>query len=322
MNLIYPNKIENIYRIFKENYNFDINDFYINIIDVNKFDKLRKLLLIEENLLFNWSFFNDYIDKCDKCYNIRYKNIKLFVIMVGEIDEKTKNHLCKSLYRTYLTAKLYNIEKSFNYYLILNPAKRKLPSKNVQIDVKNINGGFTYISSNNIYILRQEDYDKVMLHELIHHHNLIHNEKWKKSNIDKLKDICNIGKQTILIPNESIIETYACILNTIFYSIEDKKSFKMLLKKDREHNLLLSYKILKKQGNNKWYENTHSYCYIIFKTIFYNYFDNFLEIYKYNNDDDITEFIILYFSKLKKIIHNKKYNKVDNSLKQTIYKSI
>jgi len=90
MNLIYPNKIENIYRIFKENYNFDINDFYINIINVNKFDKLRKLLLIEENLLFNWSFFNDYIDKCDKCYNIRYKNIKLFVIMVGEIDEKLK----------------------------------------------------------------------------------------------------------------------------------------------------------------------------------------------------------------------------------------
>jgi len=322
MNLIYPKKIENIYKIFKQNYNFDINDCNIKIIGVNKFDKLRKLLLIEENSLFNWSFFNDYIDKCNKCYNICYKGINLFIIMVGEIDEKTKRHFCKSLYRAYLTAKLYNIKKSFNYYLILNPAKRKLPSKNVQIDVKNINGGFTYINSNNIYILRQEDYDKVMLHELIHHHHLIHNEKWRQSNINKLKDFCNIGEQTILIPNESIIETYACILNTVFYSIEDNKSFKMLLKKDREHNLLLSYKIFKKQGNNKWYENTHSYCYIIFKTIFYNYFDNFLEIYKYNNDDDITDFIISHFLKLKEQIRKKKYNIVDKSLKQTIYKSI
>jgi len=322
MNLIYPKKIENIYKIFKQNYNFDINDFNIKIIDVNKFDKLRKLLLIQENFLFNWSFFNDYIDKCNKCYNICYKDINLFIIMVGEIDEKTKKHFCKSLYRAYLTAKLYNIKKSFNYYLILNPAKRKLPNKNVQIDVKNINGGFTYINSNNIYILRQEDYEKVMLHELIHHHHLIHNENWRQSNINKLKDFCNIGEQTILIPNESIIETYACILNTVFYSIEDNKSFKMLLKKDREHNLLLSYKIFKKQGNNKWYENTHSYCYIIFKTIFYNYFDNFLEIYKYNNDGDITDFIISHFLKLKEKIRKKKYDIVDKSLKQTIYKSI
>jgi len=322
MNLIYPIKIENIYKIFRQNYNFDIKDCNIKLIDIKEFDKVRKILLIEEDLFFNWSYFNDYIDKCDKCYNICYKDINLFVIMVGKMDKKTKIHLCKSLYRAYLTAKLYDIKKSFNYYLILNPSKRKLPKKNIQIDVKNINGGFTYINGNDIYILRKEDYDKVMLHELIHHNDLINNTKWRMSNINKLKELCNIGKETILIPNEAIVETYACIINTIFYSIEYKKNFKLLLKDDRDHNLLLSHKILKKQGKNKWNENTHSYCYIILKTIFYIYFDNFLKIYKYNNDNEITEFIHKYFFKLKEKIRKKKYNIVNKSLKQTIYNTI
>jgi hypothetical protein len=201
----------------------------------------------------------------------------------------------------------------------MNPQKRYLPSKKDDlIDVKNINGGFTFINKNNIYIIRKEDYNKVIIHELLHHNILIHKTDWLDKNITRLKEHFNIDNNMLLIPNEAIIETYACVLNTIFYSIETETSLKKNLKKDQEHSIYLAKKILDKQGDNKWNEKTHSYCYIIFKTILYVYFNKFLKIYKYNNDIEITDFLIKYshniYNKISKIS-----NISNNSLKQTIY---
>jgi hypothetical protein len=95
--------------------------------------------------------------------------------------------------------------------------KRKLPNKKGDsIGAININGGFTYLNSNNVYIVRKEDYEKVILHELLHHHD-IHFEGWTNANIKRIKNMCGIADEQLLIPNEAIIETYAIILNVIFY---------------------------------------------------------------------------------------------------------
>jgi hypothetical protein len=153
----------------------------------------------------------------------------------------------------------------------MNPKKRYMPAKKDElIDVININGGFTYTNKNNIYIIRKEDYNKVILHELLHHNIFIHKDEWKEANIKRLKEHFNIHNKMILIPNEAIIETYACILNTIFYSIETGTSLKDNLKKDQEYSIYIAKKILERQGKKKWIEKTHSYCYIVFKTILFN----------------------------------------------------
>jgi hypothetical protein len=123
----------------------------------------------------------------------------------------------------------------------------------------------------------------------------------------------------LLIPNEAIIETYACVLNTIFYSIETGSSLKENLKKDQLHSITLAKKILDKQHGEKWVEKTHSYCYVVFKTILYVYFNKFLKIYKYHNDTEITDFLIKYYAFIRKktaLIRNERKN---NKLKQTIY---
>jgi hypothetical protein len=164
------------------------------------------------------------------------------------------------------------------------------------IDVVNINGGYTYINKNNIYIIREEDYGKVIIHELLHHNTTIHYQEWEASNIRRLKEHFKIRKEMLLIPNEAIVETYACILNTIFYSIETEtagtKGLNDNLKRDQEHSLLLLKKIIDKQGDGLWDEKTHSFCYIVFKTILYVYFNRFLKIYRYRNDTVITDFLI------------------------------
>jgi len=205
----------------------------------------------------------------------------------------------------------------------MNPLKRFMPSKKEEvIDAVNINGGYTYINKNNIYIIREEDYEKVIIHELLHHNTLIHQEDWEAQNIKRLKEHFKIDKNMLLIPNEAIIETFACILNTVYHSIETGTSFNENLKRDQEHSVILAKKILDKQNGELWNEKTHSYCYIVFKTIFYVYFNDFLKIYKYKNDTGMTDFLIKYSQKLyrriKKIKQIKKI-RMNNKLKQTVY---
>jgi hypothetical protein len=313
-----------IYKIIKANYDFVKNDFKIIKTDPSVFNNFNKELLESSNKYLNYEFAYKYLEKCNHCYHITYKEINMYIIMRNKITNKQKFQIFKNLYRVYLISKIYNISKwnsyIFNYYIIMNPQKRCMPSKKDDlIDVKNINGGFTYINENDIYIIREEDYEKVIIHELLHHNILIHKTDWKKENIKRLKEHFNIHNNMLLIPNEAIIETFACVLNTIFYSIESGSSLQDNLKKDQVHSINLAKKILDKQEGNKWQEKTHSYCYIVFKTILYVYFNKFLKIYKYNNDNEITDFLIKYshniYNKIKRI-DDKRGN---NKLKQTIY---
>ena len=317
--------IYDIYKIIKTNYDFIINDFKIIKVSPSIFNNFNKELLESSNNYLNYNFAHKYLEKCNYCYHITYKEINMYIIMQNKIANKQKTQIFKNLYRVYLISKIYNISKwnsyIFNYYIIMNPQKRCMPSKKEDlIDVENINGGFTYTNKNDIFIIRKEDYNKVIIHELLHHNFFIHKTDWYNENIKRLKEHFNIHNNMLLIPNEAIIETFACILNTIFYSIETGTSIKNNLKKDQEHSIYLAKKILDKQGSKKWEEKTHSYCYIVFKTILYVYFNKFLKIYKYNNDTEITDFLIKYshniYMKINKI---KNIKKINNKLKQTIY---
>ena len=319
-----------IYKVIKANYKFDIdigkfNEFKIIETDLSIFNDFNRELLESSDKYLNYAFAYKYLQKCNYCYHITYKELNMYIIMRHKITKKEKLQVFKNIYRVHLISKIYNISKwdnyIFNFYIIMNPLKRCLPSKkNDLIDVKNINGGFTYINRNDIYIIRKEDYNKVIIHELLHHNILIHKQDWLESNIKRLQEHFNIHKSMLLIPNEAIIETYACVLNTIFYSIETGTSLKNNFKKDQEHSIQLAKKILEKQGGQEWNEKTHSYCYIVFKTILYVYFNNFLKIYKYNNDTAITDFLIKYSHRIyKRIRYAHKARDIGNKLKQTIY---
>ena len=309
-----------LYDLIKKYYNFNYNEFNIHKISLDKFDNFK--ILLYNDSYFDWSFCIKYANNCKYAYFINYKDINFYILNNIQISQKIKIHLYKCVYRTFLIKNLYNIKHGqyINFYIILNPLKRKLPNKKTEIiNAKNINGGFTYINTNNIYIVRKEDYEKVIIHELLHHNNFIHYDNWNISNIKILKTIFRIEKTQIFIPNEPIVETFAIILNVILFSIENNISFKKILIKDRKHNLIIAKKIIDKQENNLWSEKTHSYCYIVIRAVFYLYFKEFVKIYKGNNDNDITNFIIKYIPNiLNKINKIPNYN-INNNLKQTIF---
>jgi hypothetical protein len=321
--------IYSIYKIIKAHYNFNakmLDDFKIAEAPLSVFDDFNRDLKDTSRNSFNFGFAHDYIRKCNRCYHITYKGLNMYIILDYKITSQMKRQLFRNIYRVYLVSQIYQISKwgdyMFNYYVIMNPLKRRLPTKRGQIiDAVNINGGYTYTNKNNIYIIRKEDYNKVIIHELLHHNTLIHKEGWNEANIKRLKTHFKIHPTMLLIPNEAIIETFACILNTVFYSIETGTRLRDNFKRDQEHSINLTRKILDKQGDQLWDEKTHSYCYIVLKTILYVYFNEFLKIYKYHNDTEITDFLIKNSHKIYKRASGlkPKVAKRNNRLKQTIY---
>jgi len=314
-----------LYKTIKENYKFNRAECYISkiSIDDNTFDNFRHLLNKDKSAYFDWNFCKKYMNTCKFAYHIAYKNINFFILYHKNITAKCKYNLFNCIYRVYLVNHLYNIKpyEYINYYILLNPLKRRLPNKKTDIvRTEHINGGFTYINSNNIYIVRKEDYEKVALHELLHHCHRIHNENWKIKNINILKNLCKIDEAQAFVPNEAIIETYAILLNVIFKSIENDLPFKAILAKDREHSLIIAKKIIDKQDNQLWRENSHSYCYIVLRAVFYIYFKEFVKSYGISrDDDDITLFICKYFPKIISKLEKIKDIKKGNSIKQTIF---
>lgn len=245
-----------------------------------------------------------YLKNVIKVLIINYNNISFKVYYINEYDICI-SHLKKLIKRCVIISILNNINKNITINIILSPYKRFMPPINDNISYENINGGFTDTSSSTIFITRKEDFSKVVIHEVIHHCKNIDNPNWYIINILKLKNHFNISSNTLLIPNEAIVELFAIIYNSIFISIEYNIDLQYILNIEKQYALYLYHKIINKQGTKRWIENTNSYCYIVFKTIFLYYYNDIDNL----NVNYLTNFLIINSKKLNNIIINKKFTK-------------
>jgi|LakMenE01Jun11ns_1017448.scaffolds.fasta_scaffold9937670_5 hypothetical protein len=265
---------------------------------------------LKENFKGNYAIKEviDYIDLIDSNYSYKFNNIKCFVYYSKIKTKINKNKIKKIIKRGYIIS---NKSKEYIIHLILSPAK-KLIEFNKILTAKNINSGFTFINRNEIFIFREEEYPKVILHELIHHDKLIHNDDFKIENKEKLMNHFGITKDTILILNEAIIEFWATLIQIAFVSCEYKLNYLELFKLELKYSLLKTYQILKLKEtyeNKLWCDKCNIYSYIIFKTILLLNINDFIKIYTYPyNDTIITNFLIIHSAflndLLKKQINN------------------
>ena len=249
-----------------------------------------------------------YAKSCNQYLKISYGPITLHFIYIDTLHESIYKVL-RTLKYCNMLHKQFNMTKSYNIYITCSPFKRFIPAKG-PINTCHINGGFTSHNDNNIFIIRQEEYAKVILHEMLHHVKQIHNDNWSLSNILKLKYAFNIDNKTTLVPNEAVVELWATISYLNFLSKEYNISFKTLLKTELQYSLYQSKKLLKKQDNKPWFEYTNAFCYIIFKTILLDaYIKNKLPP---NNPNEITEYLITHKDVIKK---PKKTDRFDKGLR-------
>ena len=103
--------------------------------------------------------------------------------------------------------------------IFLIDIKKKFPSKRmVKLDVENVNSGFTSFMSDgvkHIITFRDEEKDKIVVHELIHFFYL----DFHSLNCD-LSKIVNVKPTLEFIPNESYTELMTIIFHTALISIE------------------------------------------------------------------------------------------------------
>lgn len=297
ISLYYPNDEPNIYNDDNIPYDFLLNEYNGNFVIKNT---------------------NQYIKNIKKYIILEYSNLISLNVYYQNDNDINLYHLIKIIKRCYCIIKIYKLSKKINIHILMSPIKRYFP-KNMTVDCNNINGGFTNINSNNIYILRKEEYGKVILHELIHHVDKLNNYSWDIKNLNKLKDKFNISKDTILAPNEALTELWAISFQLLFINYEYKIPFDLLLEIEIDRSLYLSYKLKKIQSNNYWKEKTNSFCYIIFKTILLYNFKKLLFDYKFPyNIDMITNFLIdnYTFPIIKK--NNNKFIS-NNSMRMTVF---
>jgi hypothetical protein len=268
---------------------YQIKELDIMLIKPMVLSKLQEMRFCPSKIL-------QYAKSCNQYLQISYGPITLHYLYIDKLHESIYKIL-RTLKYCLLIHKNFNMTKNFDIYIVYSPFKRYIQSKG-PVDTIHINGGFTSHNDNDIFIIRCEEYTKVILHEMLHHVKKIHNDNWSLSNILKLKNTFNIDSKTTLIPNEAVVELWATISYLSFLSKEYNISFKTLLKIELQYSLYQSKKLLKKQNNKPWFEYSNAYCYIIFKTILFDaYIKNKLPA---NNPNVITEYLIAHKDVIKK----------------------
>lgn len=289
MSLYNAKSADEFYRIIKSNYkyyNMDVDNMSYNINTIIKH-------LLEETMsstqFLDYSFATDYIKLCKYYYKITCNNCIFNII---SIVRPNINDIRKNINDVMNIKNLYNIQKPLTYYISLNTAKRYFAKKGEVMQAKHINGGFTNPYSNKIYIVRKQEYAKVMLHELLHHCRHINKYDWHPTFLARLKNHFNIHKECKFYPNEAVVETLAHLIYVCLSAMHRRMSFKMLLKKEKEYSCALAHRIIKMQNNKTWYEETNTYCYVILKSIFLCNFDRFIIVMK--NEKHLTNLLLKY----------------------------
>jgi len=224
----------------------------------------------------------EYISSCryhTTVYNSLPNNIKgpvtinVFTEKVADLPPILLLH--RVFKRIVATISILSIHKNkrFVFWLVPCDKNRWFPKSGV-VKPQHINGGFTYITNDstetvNIFIYRLEEFPKVMLHETIHHSSKDFHGLIQENDVRRLKQLCRIHNDTVFLPNEAIVETWAIIMQLSFLSVEYDISYVKLLDKekvwsDKQAKRMLTYQY---RGNDTlWKEETNSYCYIVLKS--------------------------------------------------------
>ena len=157
-------------------------------------------------------------------------------------------------------------------YLILTLLKKIPPvSNNNIVGVKNVNSGYTDFITNQILVWREEEFEKVIFHEMIHYMDL---------------DVRNMAFDDNQLPHdiegpksyyEAFTDFWGNLYHLIYLSIITKKSVDSLFQ--------IEYQFMKNQANlfnnifklNDWSnkkivkQNTPAFTYYILKYLIFNY---------------------------------------------------
>jgi len=233
-------------------------------------------------------------------FSIGDRKFQVNIISFQKINKKTIESYIRYIYIWFFIASAFSTEKhcsqTLRIFIYMTPFKKMLPNRlGSPIDEINVNTGFTFTCklANEIYVYREEEWFKVLIHETFHSFHM------DFSAIEQNGDATILGYfrglDIDLRLYESYTEMWAEIIHTMFYGFGGKvgirtlaDAFKRNILKERKHSLStansvldhygLSYRTIAKGGNMRIYkENTPAFAYYIVKSCWIYHVDQFID---------------------------------------------
>lgn len=225
-----------IMKNFNKNIIFKIDEEEIPLQKIKKLldtkwvysESINRLFNLDSNYKITWNYHVNHTiyfkGKKEKFLNFK-KRLPILLNIINYIYDKGNNN---------------QNTKSITIYLILTDLKKNLTKTDI-IGPKNINSGYTDPQTNEILIWREEEFEKVIFHELIHFMDLDTRDVTtnnKKSNIE-------ISSMKSFF--EAFTDFWGILYHIIYVSI--------ILKKSPNSLLQIEYQFIKNQGNliNKFF---------------------------------------------------------------------
>ena len=335
--------IHDIYKILDKSY-FNIKDkkYNFNLNKLNNY-KIKDSSIYIPNTIIKW--INDNINFN---YNliINIENRKVNISIYSNRYIKNVNYYFFKIELILLILTKYsfkNCSNNIDIKIFLTPFKKiwQNNENNENIDMLNVNTGYSTIgciNNSSLVLFRQEEWYKVLIHELMHNLNLdfanIFREKYKFI----LKDNFYINSKYDL--TETYCEFWARQLNLIIYSylktanknIFDNfyKIYSFALKKEVKFSLQQANKLSETIYLSYYNEKTNVFCYYILTSVLMYYSNDFIKWCKNNNNSLINfkkdntniinfiKFIINKYYSKDYILDLQKSNNNNKTMKMTI----
>jgi hypothetical protein len=231
--------------------------------------KIKKDLLLEL-ISSKWVYKNviNEIDNLDVEYLISWNNNKIYL-------KCTNNKFIKIVKRLPQLLRMIEFIKNGNkenivIYLLLSNLEKKIDN-NIKIKPKNINSGYTDIVNRYIFIWREEEFEKVLFHELVHFYDIDHRD-----------EIYNIYLEYESL-YESITDLKGITYNLIYLSLITNKKLDKLI--NYEFSFIHNQSIMiNNLINNKVKLISPAFSYYVLKSMLINYITSKkFSLEEYNN---------------------------------------
>lgn len=195
----------------------------------------------------SWNNNNIYIKTTEEKFTNFTKRLNIFLKIINYINKN---------------------KETINIYLILSDLKKDI-EKNKIISPNHINSGYTNTIGKYIFIWRDEEFEKVTFHEILH--LLDHDHRHEDINLD-----LNIDGPTSYY--EAITDFKAILYNVIYMSIVTHVKLELIF--NNEYNFIYNqakYVNNHINKNNKIKQNSPAYSYFVLKFFIFKYFSNMFD---------------------------------------------
>lgn len=172
-------------------------------------------------------------DKCVNRFSVRFSfSNRIFTVYIALTRTHTTDHLCSIIYYSFLWLYFVNIyvtescSNEVNIFLFFLKDKKLLPDNNIIFDREHVNTAFTTTcqKKTDVYIFREEEWFRALIHESFHNLGLdLHSldPKILKQCEEKIKNTFPSVRMVQLHLPETYCEMWAEMLNVMFYVYTD-----------------------------------------------------------------------------------------------------